>query len=74
MNIHMLHCSTCRLHWWQCPARIKWAFLEILGEKLIQCHYHQDIDACVRRGEARIMLDFINKRKVELEKILEEEP
>lgn len=73
INLNRLACATCRKTWRQCPDRVRYYILELLGGRLVQCTYHEDIDTFLRREEAARMLVWINNQKVRLEKILAEE-
>lgn len=73
MNINELACWSCRKKWWQCGGRIRYIILDTLGSKLIQCTFHEDVEKCKRISEMQIMLDFVTKKKAELERKLKEE-
>lgn len=73
MNINELACWTCRKKWWQCGSRIRYIILDALGSKLTQCMSHEDVEKCKRISEMQIMLDFVTKKKAELEWKLKEE-
>ena len=74
VNPNILACLSCRRKCWQCRDRIRYEILDLLGEKLFQCTYHEDIDAFERKAEARRMLEWVLKEKIRLENILTEQP
>ena len=73
MNIDELACWSCRKKWWQCKDRIRYIILDELGSKLVQCSVHEDLDKCKRVAEMRMMLDFVTKKKAEIERKLAKE-
>jgi len=73
MNPNILACDTCRTPVWSCWDRLRYFILYFLGYTMCQCWKHEDIEISRRKTETQMRLNFVNKEKVRLEKILMED-